>query len=205
VGARALAGRAPVEANPTKEEAMRRSVSAFGALATAALLLAPAVALAGEKLQGNMASPSPAGYFRDFCNAGHIPVPPAPGFMPGVSQAKFQFKDNCSGKIRLKLMAGLPPSDGVPGTGDEIYCLVNFYQAQTPACGSFILRSEVLTSATGVQSAKALLNGPAELPGVCPPGPGTTAHVTSVECYAPDLAYGPRPPAAPRVGSTPRS
>jgi len=167
---------------------MRLSASGLGALVSVALLLTPAISLAGEKAQGDMVSPLPAGYSRDFCNAGHILVPPDPGFVPGTSKAKFKFTDKCKGIIVLKKMMGPPPSDGIPGTGDEIYCLLNFHDAQIPACGSFILRGEI-TGAPGAFKTKIKLNGPVELPGLCPPAAGATAHVTSVECYAPDPFY----------------
>jgi len=167
---------------------MRQATFAIVAMALASPLFVPASAGAGEKVQGDMVSPAPAGFFRDFCNVGHIAVPPSPDFAPGISKAKYKFNDQCKGIIILKKMFALPPSDGIPGTGDEIYCLVNFYDSLVTACGSFILRGEVV-GPVGSQKTKIKLNGPTQLPGVCPPPPGSIAHVTSVECYVPDFAY----------------
>jgi hypothetical protein len=104
----------------------------------------------------------------------------------GVSKAKFKFDDKCRGSIQLKKLLTLPVSDGIAGTGDEVYCMLNFHFSGT--CGTFVVRGEI-SGVTGAQKVKIKINGPAELPGVCPPPPATNFHVTSVECFTPDPGF----------------
>jgi hypothetical protein len=146
--------------------------------------MAPVLASAGEKQQGNMVTTFPVAYSRDSCNVGHVPAPPSPAFVAGVSQGKFKFDDKCKGQIQLAKLSGLPVDDGIPGSGDEVLCLLNFHSG-SGGCGSFVLRGGV--SASG--KVKIKFDGGVDLPaGFCPPPP-TDAHVTSVECYDPDPAY----------------
>jgi hypothetical protein len=145
--------------------------------------LVPALAPAGEKQQGSMVTTFPAMYSRDACNVGYVPAAPSPAFVAGVSKAKFKFDDKCKGQIQLSKLSGLPADDGIPGSGDEVVCLLNFQNAG--ACGSFVLRGAVSPSG----KVKIKFDGAVDLPGgFCPPPP-TDAHVTSVECYEPAPAY----------------
>ncbi len=167
---------------PQRRTTMRPAAST--SVLIALLLLSPH-AFAGEKIQGNMVNHGPVGYDRDLCNAGFTPVVASGLFVPGVSGAKFKFDDKCKAQIQLKKMAGLPPGDGLPGTGDEVICLMNFIDSAAGSCGGFILRGEVSGSVAS-QKAKIKFAGSTELPGLCPPPPGDKIHITTVECYEPE-------------------
>ncbi len=155
--------------------------------AALAVLLTPALSSAADKLLGSMVQPGPPGYNRDTCHTTGVMVPGA-AFVNGVSTAKFKFTKKCIGLIVLNKLMSAPLSDGIVGTGDETICFINF-QSNTPGpCGTFVLRGEIVGNPTA-QKVKIKLNGPLDLPGVCPLAPGSDARVTSVECYAPDPGF----------------
>jgi hypothetical protein len=154
-------------------------------LATLALSLLAGPALAGEKLQGNMVNPGPVVYDRDACSGSYVPTAPSGAFLPGVAKAKYKFDDKCKGQIVLQKLSGLPAGDGLPGTGDEVICLMHFIDSGAGSCGGFVLRGEVAGSPTS-QKVKIKFKGANDLPGVCPPPPGDKIHVANVECYEPE-------------------
>ena len=164
-------------------------VAATVASAVAVSLLLPPLVLATEKVQGNMEVPATATYSRDTCGAGYIPVPPSAAFIAGKSTAKFKIDNKCRTQITLSKMSGLPLGDGMPGTGDEVICVVN-EQTPVPAvganiCETYTLRGEVVGSAT---SETVKLGWNPTLTGVCPDAPGTH-HPQSIECYEPSPGY----------------
>jgi hypothetical protein len=166
-----------------------RTLLVLTALGLATLFVSTPAA-AGEKQQGNMVSPL-GGWNRDYCQTGYVTAPASGAFVPGTSKATFKFDNKCKGQIKLSKLSGLTIGDGIAGSGDEVICLINFQTAG--ACAGFILRGEVAGSAA-TQKVKIKFDGAAETANFCPGGPGGLsgdhAHITSVECYAPDAAYG---------------
>jgi hypothetical protein len=156
-----------------------RPRTAIRAIALVAVLL-PAPSFAGEKQQGTLVNPGPVTYDRDACDGGYTPSTPSASFIPNVSKAKFKFDDKCKAKIGLKKMSGLPLGDGLPGTGDELICLINFIDSGAGSCGGFILRGEAAGSPTS-EKVTIQFAGATDLPGTCPPPAGDRVHVTTVE------------------------
>jgi len=80
------------------------------------------------------------------------PIPPLAGpvglsFVPGVSQGIVERPNNCRQSITLRGLDGVEPSDGIPGTGDEIICLAHMWMAfDGPSFGTLVMRGEVLGS-----------------------------------------------------------
>jgi hypothetical protein len=148
-----------------------------------AAALWPALAAAGETQKGDMVEAS--GYERDVCSAGYSLAPASAFFVPGVSRGKFTFSDRCRGRIVLSGLSNLPVGDGVPGSGDEIICLVN--QQVAGLCNGFVLHGEVRGGAKA-QKIKISLDGSRDTSGACPLI-GFTGHISSVECYDPDPGY----------------
>jgi hypothetical protein len=168
---------------------MRTLSIGFRTVAIAALSLSTS-AFAAQSQSGSMLQPGGPGYNRDACGGAASMVPGA-AFNNGTSRGAFKFQSNCHGIIKLSNLFPAPLSDGIPATGDEAICLINF-QSNAPAlsCGTFMLRGEI-AGTPAAQKVKIKLNGPAQLPaGLCPLAAGSDARVTSVECFLPDPAYG---------------
>ncbi len=156
--------------------------------AVAGLIASPAAAFAGSVSTATMLQPGPPGYNRDACGGAATMVPGA-AFTNGSSKGKYKFTSACKGIIQLSKLTMLVPSDGIPGTGDEAICFVNFQSNLPGPCGSFALRGEILGTAAS-QKIKIRLNGAADFPpGICPFLPGTDARITSVDCFVPAPAY----------------
>jgi hypothetical protein len=156
----------------------------------AVVLFLASPACAASSQSGSMLQPGGPGYNRDACGGTATMVPGA-AFTNGSSRGMFKFQSTCRGAIKLVRLFPAPLSDGIPATGDEAICLINF-QSNAPglSCGTFLLRGEIGGTPTA-QKIGIKLDGATQLPpGVCPLAPGSDARITSVECFLPNAGYG---------------
>ena len=156
----------------------------------AAVLVLSGTAVAGDKAQGN------------FVNPIVVPgtgLPPVVGpidpsvFVNGVSGSKSKADVKCKLQMQLKKLVGVPDSDQVPGTGDEIICIAHAH-TNVDAGGanlltdvSTVLRAEVKNGAIKIKTDLVAEGIP------CVPdkkgGPPTAQFGSSTACYAPDGGY----------------
>ncbi len=137
-------------------------------------------------------------------NPPFIEFPPIPSlvgpigdaFILGRSRGKVSRDDNCRLTIRLKGLDVIPPSDGIPGTGDEIVCLLHVWMDfDGPRFGTLITRGEVGGSSGAVDMGIRAKFG--QEPGLCTRIgqflKGTDSYYESrgVRCYEPDPSYAP--------------
>lgn len=158
-------------------------------MALGAALAMSAPALAGDKSQITIVNP--------VVLAGtSIPTltpPVAAGWVNGVSKGKSKGDDKCKVQVQLKGV-GLPDSDQLPGTGDEVICVADSHvtvAAATPLSVSAVFRGEVKADQVKI---KADLF--AEATGCIPTkggGPGVAQYDGRIACYAPGGAYPPPP------------
>jgi hypothetical protein len=147
---------------------------------------APA-AVAGEKQAGTLYAPPV--YVRDACfvTPVYTLVPTSPAFVNGTSKGKFQYDDRCRVKLKLTKLTDpgtLPVSDGLPGTGDEVLCLVHLINTTAAACESMLLRGEV--KGNNPAARKVIIRADLAAEGLCTPGAGLDSRAIShVECSEP--------------------
>ena len=165
------------------------TIKAATMLAIAALLL-PGHAPAGDKSQSTFTFPAvPSG-----APLPALTGPTAPHFAIGTSKGKTKGDDKCKVQIQLSKLSGLPDSDQIPGTGDEVICVSHasiVLSGTTPLSTSAVFRGEVKSG--GVKIKVDLF---AEGVGCIPSGgggPGISQYESSTACYAPDPGY-PAPP-----------
>lgn len=146
-----------------------------------ALVLA-GIAWADEQVSGSLVERF--NYDRDLCNTGTFVIAlPSTSvvWVDGASRGKFKADERCRIRISLTRLAGPGlASDGAPGTGDEVVCLVNFLSGGE--CQTVALRGEV----TGGGSAKSvrITADVLQETGMCFGG-----AMANVECYEPDPVY----------------
>jgi hypothetical protein len=147
------------------------------------LLLLPIPVLAADRVQGTLVNLADH-YERDGCTGGSFSHPGASSaFVQGGSRGMVRIDADRKVKVLMTKLVGLPPTDQVPDSGDEVICLVHggetFQQNLSQhGCASFLVRGEITgtTTAGKILIKTTLWNGGPE-------------WVTHVECYEPDPAY----------------
>ena len=154
---------------------MRRLV-VFGVFAT--LLAGPAMVSAADKSQSTMMQPAIFG--------APLPaplVPPASAtWVNGDSKGKAKIGPNCKVSVKLSRTA-LADSDGTPGTGDEVICVVDLISAFFGAPVSLVVRGETRNGAMKINADTATETPPV----LCI---GAPTEVIRSACYEP-VPYAP--------------
>lgn len=159
-------------------------------------LIAPGIALAGDKAQSSMVNPIAI-----------AAPPPAPltgpigvSWQNGVSKGKSGGDTKCKVAVQLGGLVGIQDTDGVPGTGDEVICIADNLATQlgvpVPFSVSMVSRGEVKGGKVKIKHDLSI-----ELPGLCVPaglGSNTVNFANNTACYEADGAYAP-PLFAPMV------
>lgn len=150
---------------------MQRS---FIILAGLALLALPMKPFAADKFTSSMNPP----------NLTPNSPPPLSGpesstWTYGKSRGSAIFRDNCKVSVKLS-KTSLADSDGIPGTGDEVICLMDGNSGFTK--GGFVLRGESINGSVKI-------NVDLSKEGfTCS---GFTVHDIRFTCYEPDAGYSP--------------
>jgi len=164
----------------------------FGFVATVvagACVALVAPVLAGDKSQSTLANPV-------FLTGTGVPalVPPVGiAWTNGTSKGKTKGDDKCRVQVQLKGI-GLPDSDGVPGTGDEIICTADANVTVLP--GLPLSTTAVLRGEIAGGKVKIKVDLFAEATGCIPAkggGPGVVQYDGRLTCYEPDPGYPPPP------------
>jgi hypothetical protein len=150
-------------------------------MAAAIVLAAATMAAAGDKLVSSMNQPV------GLLGVSPPPLagPLSPNWLIGGSVGKVKLLPSC--KLSVKLTGTtLPDSDGIPSTGDEVLCLVDFNNLPFfGAPAGLILRGEVNNGAMKISA-----DFPAQLLGfLCLPSSDFSEMRST--CYEPDGAYFP--------------
>ena len=144
----------------------------------ALVLIVPGIVRAADKAQSTLAQP---GAFTGSTPPA-LSAPSSSAWTNGVGKGKAKFV-GCVTQILLKNTT-LPDSDGTPGTGDEVICIIDFTVSvpSTANFGSFVTRGE---SSGGAVKIKFDL-------GLGSPCPGPLLFYDErVACYEKDPAYAP--------------
>ena len=126
------------------------------------------------------------------------PIPPLTGpvgtaFVPGVSRGAVERTNNCRQNVTLRGLDGIPVSDGIPGTGDEIICLAHMWMAFEGAkFGTLVMRGEVLGPPG---EARTFISARFDVETtLCKPsgarGDSAYYEARGTRCYEPDPLYG---------------
>ena len=149
--------------------------------------VAPLGALAADKRQSNMVNPGAVSGFGNPVLAGPIGVT----FTNNVSKGKTKGDDKCVQQVQLIGLVGLSDTDQLPGTSDEVICIVE--SGVKPGPGAPIIQGAVLRGE--VKSAKVKIKADLSLEGVgCVPDPGGSdvrIFDARITCYEPDGSYAP--------------
>jgi hypothetical protein len=157
-------------------------------LAIGATLIVPGLGQSGDKSQNTLVSPiaMPGTAF-----------PPAAGvvgasWVNGTSRGTTKGDTRCKLQIQMKGLVGLPDSDGIPNTGDEVICLTYAHVNVDPGTvnllhdTSSVFRGEVRNGTVKIK-ADLLAEGTG-----CTPG-GSSFPVAQfgfeMTCYEPDPVY----------------
>jgi len=161
-------------------------VTRFAALVAAAALLAPGNAPAGDKSQSTFTKPGGVTGVALPATTG----PSSAAFTNGSSSGKSKGDDKCKVQIQLKGV-GLPDSDQLPGTGDEVIC-VSHASVSTGGIGlstSAIFRGEIKSGGVKIK-ADLFVEGIGCIPSKGG-GPAVSQYEAQTSCYEPDGTYSP--------------
>jgi len=142
-----------------------------------------------------------AGTFLRMVNPPFIGFPPAPpltgpvgnAFVGNVSRGLVERTNNCRQNVKLRRLAGIPPSDGIPGTGDEIICLAHMWMAfDGPRFGTLVMRGEVLGSR---RDSRTFITARFDIETmlcrrISAQGDDSYYEARGTRCYEPDPLYG---------------
>jgi hypothetical protein len=148
-----------------------------------AALILPGGVQAGDKSQSSLVNPVAVANTAAPSLAGPIGT----SFTNGTSKGKTKGGSNCKTQVQLKGLSGLADSDGTPGTGDEVICIVEaavtLGNAALGANGA-ILRGEVKGGKVKIKADLA-----AEGTGCGPTNPNVKNYDNRLTCYEPSAAY----------------
>lgn len=165
-----------------------RSSRLVGVVAAGACLTLASTGIAGDSSQSTFVNPV-------VLTGSSVPAltPPIGGaWTNGVSKGKTKGDDKCKVQISLGGV-GLPDSDGVAGSGDEVICIADASVSLgygVPLNTSAVLRGEVKAGKVSIKADLA-----ASGTGCVPAkkgGPGLAQYDGRVACYQP-VAYPPPP------------
>jgi hypothetical protein len=156
--------------------------------ALGAALIVPSVGQAGDKSQSTMVNP--------VVTTGTA-FPPASAsvgtsWVNGTSKGKTKGDTKCKVQIQLKGLSGLPDSDGVPGSGDEVICVTHAHVNVDPGGGNILTdTSSIFRGELSNGSVKIKVDLAAEGTGCLPEGSAfpLAQYGSDLTCYEPDFAY----------------
>ena len=164
-----------------------RSSRFMGVIVAGACLALASPGLAGDKSQSTMANPG-------VPPTGGIPALTGPigtTWTNQVSKGSTKGDNNCKIQVQLKGLTGLPDSDQIPGTGDEVICVANSHvtlAGVTPLNVGVVLRGEVKAGAVKIK-ADLFAEGSGCIPNK-KGGPVVAQFDGQMTCYQPTL-YAP--------------
>lgn len=153
------------------------------------MFVCPAMSIAADKSQSTMVN-------RLTPPAGAVPAVPnvsAPGWVNGTSKGKTKGDNKCKVQIKMKGV-GLPDTDQIPCSGDEVICLAH---SHTTVGGistdvTAVFRGEVKNGGVKIKS-DLFAEGTGCIPSGGVGGLGIQQYDGATYCFAPDGAYPPPP------------